>query len=44
MQEILKRFSLSKELSELLANEIREGYEPKAIIYLAPPFRHSYYG
>ena len=25
------------------ANEIREGYEPKAIIYLAPPFRHSHF-
>jgi hypothetical protein len=25
------------------ANEVRDGFEPKAIVYIAPPFRHTHF-
>ena len=37
-------FALSNIQSFVPANEIPDGYKPRSIIYVAPPFRHSHFG
>ena len=37
-------FALSNIQSFVPADEISDGYKPRSIIYVAPPFRHSHFG